>query len=300
MKRQINRQFSSAFAKLAAEENVFFGADFFSPVMKHQGIRVRLSGVIMNLSITKPKDFEGWGIFRPLSTNTARFQREPTMQERRGYLDLFPVIRLIVIGRNDKEQWLGVPSNASDTRFNISGHVPIRLASEVQLFETVLTRFDGTHCWFDETDSASNLRNAAYLRKSFSEELEIGKIESPGLTKEEREAYASALIREIENKRDHTEEQIKAAIERAGAKYRSYVERTDTFTVEFTVDGETHRSVVKKGNLEVESAGICLSGGDKSFDLQSLVGVIREGAQRRLIVRVGDNRGNNSDYDDDD
>ena len=59
-----------------------------------------------------------------------------------------------------------------------------------------------------------------------------------------------------------------------------------TYTVTFTVDGQTHRSTVHKNDLTVLVAGICLSGEDRKFDLQSLVGVIREGSQRRQLVRM--------------
>jgi hypothetical protein len=283
-----NRRFNSVFEKLAAQEESFFASDFFSPVVRGKPIRVKLSGVVMNLNVTRPKNFEGWGVFRPLSPKTARFVREPTMTERRNYLDLFPVLRLIVCARED-EQWFGIPSNSADTRFKVSGLVPIRLAQEIQMFETVQTRFDGANCWFDQSDPAASLRNATVLRDALAQETDVAKVIASGLSKEEKQAYATALIRELENKKDRNEEHIKLAIERAGAEYRSYVDRGDSYTVEYVVEGENHRSVVKKDTLEVQSAGICLSGYDRNFDLQSLVGVIREGINRRRIVRVGEN-----------
>ncbi len=103
-------------------------------------------------------------------------------------------------------------------------------------------------------------------------------------------AYGPALAADIEARRDKNEDRIKDALKRAGAKYKSYIERKDTYTIEYTVDGQQHRSVVKKDTLAIESAGICLAGTDRNFDLQSLVGVIRQGQRGHRIVRVGDNR----------
>ena len=299
------------FQKLAEQESEFFSSQFLSPVLSGKGIRVRIAKIILNFDVAEPKDFQGWGVFKPLSNKLARFIRNPNMTEKRSYLDLFPSIRLILCRRNN-DQWFGVPANQADNRFVIKGLVPVHLTEEVQLFEAVLVRFDGMICWFDGVDSKHSLKNSAYLRESLQKLLEPDKLELPGLTLEERDAYlmayGPAIAADAEAKKDRQEERIKAALQRAGASYQSYIERGDTYTIEYSVGREKHRSVVSKENLQVQSAGICLSGGDRNFDLQSLVGVIREGQRRRAIVRVGNNLDSgywnmygdgNDEYDDD-
>jgi hypothetical protein len=289
------------FDKLAAEETAFFNSQLFSPVLKGKPIRVRIAGIIVTLSVTKPKNFEGWGVFAPISAKTARFVREPNMTEKQSYFNLFPALRLILC-RHSNDQWFGIPANQSDTRFKITGTVPIQLCTEVQMFDMVKVRFDGTNIWFEQIDPRHSLKHSAYMRESVIKFLEAPKLELSGLTIEERDAYLialnDALAADAEAKRDKQEERIQKALALTGATYQSYIERGDTFTIEFMVGRERHRSVVKKENLAVESAGICLAGTDRNFDLQSLVGVIREGQRNRRIVRVGENRqfGNPNDY----
>lgn len=289
----------SLFDKLAAEESSFFTSQFLSPVLKGNSIRVRIAGVIVNLKVTRPKDFNGWGIFSALTYKTCRFVREPNMVEKGNYLKLFPVLRLILC-RNEDNMWMGIPSHQSDTRFKIVGMVPVQLVSEVQLFDTIYARFDGINCWFEQIDPKHSLKAANYLRESLVHFLEPEKLSLTGLTLEEKDAYLIALGRaletSIEAKRNREEERIKSALHRAGARYQSYIDRGDTYTIEYAVNGHMHRSVVKKNDLSVEVAGICLSGGDRVFDLQSLVGVIREGENRGRIVRVAIDNGSYQHY----
>lgn len=283
------RKFNALFDKLASEEEKFFDSEFLSPVLRGKMVRVRISGIVVPIQIVRPKDYEGWGVFHPINIKTARRVRDATMAERQEYLNLFPTLRLIVVQRGDQGVF-GIPSNASSKRFKVTGKIPIRLQQEVQIFETVVTRFDGENCWYDRGDSSANLRNAAILRDALINMVDVEKITSSGMTLEEKQAYTTAFIQELENRKDRNEERIKDVLNRAGAQYRSYVERGDVYTVEYTVEGETHTSTVDKKTLGVQSAGICLSGGDRVFDLQSLVGVIREGIHRRAIHRVGLNR----------
>jgi hypothetical protein len=85
---------------------------------------------------------------------------------------------------------------------------------------------------------------------------------------------------------------LRGALEHAGAELKNYVERHDVYTVTYEVDGQWHVSAVAKKDLSVQVAGICLSGEDQNFDLQSLVGVIREAQGGGRLVRVGhENRG---------
>lgn len=314
MKKEKN---NDLFNKLASAENDFSSSQLFSPVLKGKPIRVRISGVIVTLDVTQPKNFEGWGVFKPLDYRTAKFIREPNMAEKDQYFRLFPALKLILC--RNSEGWQGIPANQADTRFKITGLAPIQLATEVQVFDTVKARFDGANIWFEQVDSRSNPRTAIYLRESLQKLLDPKKLELSGLTQEERDAYlmayGPALAADLELRRDKNEDRIKDALTRAGAKYQSYIERGNTFTIEYTVDGTKHRSVVKKDSLAVESAGICLAGTDRNFDLQSLVGVIRLGQRGHRIVRVGDNRQHgdgtgytqeaynhqlNGDYNDDD
>lgn len=279
---------SDLFDKLAAEEEKFFGSQFLSPVRKGQKVRVRISDITVELTV-KPKKFEGWGIFESIDQNSARFVREATLAQKQEYLKLYPKFSLVVCRQGDAIG--GIPANQSDSRISLQGQVPIALPEETRLFDTIDVRFDGQNFWYDQHSRSRTARIATHLRDLFAEETKPEDVTISGMTQEENYAYALAFDIEVESKKDRKEERLKRALDRGGAVLRSYMERGNTYTVEFTVDGQRHRSTVDTETLQVASAGICLTdhrtgqAHDSDFDLTSLVGVIREGERRRLIHR---------------
>jgi hypothetical protein len=275
--------------RLAAAEEQTFSGEFLAPMLRKGVVQLRIAGVICRLKVC-PDDFEGWGVFRPVSPTMAELVRPARLAERRQYLELLPLLRLIVCLRAD-HQWLAIPANRADSRFRIEGLVPVRLIEEAQLFEIVRARFDGAQCWYEGPDPRRDPASSAYLREALAQMVEPDQLSRPGLTAEERTAYAvnyaPRLQAELEAQRDRVEERLRSALAHAGAALRDYQERGDLFRVTYEVDGRRHTSVISQGDLSVQVAGICLSGGDRHFDLQSLVGVVREAQDGRGVVRVG-------------
>jgi hypothetical protein len=283
-----SRTTSDAFARLAAAEARFLESEFLAPVLLGGRVQIRIAGVVCVLQI-QPCDFTGWGVFRPTSSQEAKLVRTAKMAERQRYLELFPLVRLILVGQQDN-QWYAIPAHRGDARFELDGAIPVRFVEDGQLFEVIETRFDGAQFWFVGPDSRWNPATARYLREELNRQTHPDRLDRPGLTPEERTAYAMRFAMTEEARRHREEVRLREALSHAGAELKEFVERQDVYTVTYLVDGERHVSAVSKNDLSVQVAGICLSGEDANFDLQSLVGVIRE-AQGGHVVRVGEDNG---------
>jgi hypothetical protein len=78
--------------------------------------------------------------------------------------------------------------------------------------------------------------------------------------------------------RASAEARLRGALRTGGGSLRDYSDRGEYWLVEWTTrDGERHTSAIAKADLTVISSGVCLSGRDHDFDLQSLVAVIEKG-----------------------
>ena len=127
-------------------------------------VHVRIAGVVCRFRVDLA-DFEGWGVFKAVSPATAQLVRPARLAERRQYLDLFPRLRLIVCRRAGTD-WLAIPAQQADTRFQVEGLIPVRLIENAQLFEVIQTRFDGAQAWFDGPEPRHDPGSSASARST--------------------------------------------------------------------------------------------------------------------------------------
>jgi hypothetical protein len=274
------------FDRFAAAEERFRQSQFLAPALPGGLVHVRLEGIIVRLRLDG--NYRGWGVFRPTGPATAALVRPASLAERRRYLELFPR-RKVILCHPQRGGWQAWPAHHGDRRFGPPALVSVRLAEETQPFDLIQTRFDGVQCWFEQADTRADPGAAAYLRQALAAMTPLDHLDRRGLSGEERAAYGVLFARRREAIRDRTEDQLRAALGHAGAELAGYAERPDGLRVEYVVDGERHVSVVDRGDLSLQLAGICLSGEDRHFDLASLVGVLREA--RDGVLRIGDNVG---------
>lgn len=264
--------------RLAAAEERFLTQEFLAPLTRGGAkVRVRIAGAICEMTVTG-RTAEGFTVLRPRSHTEAAPVRPATMAERRAYLRLFPAVRCILT-RREGDAWAAALC-AVDPRVPENVPVDVRLVEDADLFDTVVARFDGRSFWFDSTDDQVDSRLATYLREQLVRMTQPTHLDHAGLTAAHHDAYAAlhaqrqAAIEADAQTRD--QRRLGRALAHAGATLGTFTDAgRDAYRVTYTVDGQRHVSVVRKADLTVQVSGICLSGRDRDFDLNSLVGVLR-------------------------
>lgn len=274
------RERLASFNKLLAQESNFFSQEILAPVYNCP-ILVKIAGVLVELQVS-PANFIGWGIFNTSDKKTATLIREASLIEKKKYLDLFPNISFMIC-RIERDVVFGYLLN--DNRFVFKTEVPILLSDNIKLFDIVNGSFNGRHIFYAGHNRRISRAKSDRLIEALHNNTHPDIVEkytdlSPG----ELFAYIIAYKNKLKDLMSEDEYRIRDAITRAGGDYVSFTKRNNNFMVTYEVDGQSYTSTI--GNdLKVQTAGICLSGGDRNFDLQSLIGVVREGQERRRIVR---------------
>ena len=274
--------------QLARAEDAFLRSTFVAPVTCGARVCVRVEGISWQLTVL-PAGHEGWSVLQPINATHARALRPAGLGQVREYLELFPAVSLVLCERR-RGTWWALLAEEYGRRYETDRPMPVHLAGDAQLFDTVRARWDGARFLYESRHPRRDPSVAAYLRESLADGRETEALQKRTLTVRERKAYAWQRWLVEQNLRDSTESRLRAAVAHADGRFQAFVERGDAFSVTFGVDGETHVASIRKADLSVMVAGICLSGEDEKFDLSSLVSVIREG-QAGEIVRVDDEDG---------
>ncbi|MGB0932100.1 MAG: hypothetical protein ACPGVB_15055 [Chitinophagales bacterium] len=268
--------------KMAQEEQQFRKRKFIAPATKNGKVCTRMSGIVYAFDFENER-FEGWGLFKPVSEKKAKLVKEASLHKVDQYLKLLKAFRFRLIYKLSETTWLAYPINESDARQRLGKVEPVlvRLVTEGKDFEQIVARFDGAAFWFDKLDRKGDPFLAEDLRTALKEEKLVGDLNIKGLTPETKTTYDIAVdrrilfLKEFHNTSD--EGRLKTALKTGGGSLEDFEDKGEYWVVNWTTsNGEKHHSAIRKENLTVMSAGICLAGEDDRFDLQSLVAVVED------------------------
>jgi len=277
--------------KLSRQEEQFFCRDFVSPFVENQtSIVVKVEGVVYRLRVGSLSG-AGLGIFKPTSKSSAMLVREANFDEIEQYFSKLPKLHMIVV---DIRDWVsvGVPLNASvvKQKIGLDGSAPVFLVKDVEIFDDIRVAFDGVNFWFVEPSflTMDLLEQKETMRKKLnSNNLNAARVKVP---KNLQVAWDVALQKRKEELEQTVEGKIQAALESTNAKLDSIVARGDIIEVKWINNsGQPYTTCVKRDDLTVVTAGICMNDGHSRFDLKSLVSVVSQGEKKNKIFRVGNN-----------
>ncbi len=263
--------------QIASAEAQLKTTHFLAPCVKGGRVRTRVMGMVYTFT-PQPQQFEGWGIFQPTGEQTATLLEEADLPQIATYLQQFPAIRLRLAYRLQHQTWLAHPVNEADMRqrFKTVKPVAVHLVTEGVAFEQILARWNGNSCWFEEIDRRTDPAISETLQSHLKQLTPGEKLQFKGVTPELRTLYELAT-RQVEGfaQPQRDEKRLRQALKLGGGELHQFQDRGDYWTVDWTTsDGVRHTSAIAKEDLTVVSSGICLSGRDRDFDLQSLVGVM--------------------------
>lgn len=276
-------------ARLAQKETELRSRQFLAPCVRGGKVRTKMDGLVYTFS-PQPEDFEGWGVFAPENETVANLVEEADFVQTAEYLKLFPALRAHLIFALRRKTWLAFPVNESDAKqrfFKKASEVEpfaVHLTTEGREFETAIVRNIGGAWFFEEIDRRAAPESAEILRREFAENTNLENLPTKNLTPEMRICYSIARRRDeillerrqlrFQRPKHSDESRLRNALKFGGGTLESFADRGDFWLVEWTGrNGERHSSAIAK-DFTVVSAGICLSGEDAKFDLQSLVGVV--------------------------
>lgn len=289
--------------QLESQEKLLNETEFLAPCVSGSWVKTSVLNIIYTFK-TQPENFAGWGIFKPIDHQIAEVITEANLVQISRYLHLLKSLRLRLAYQLQGQSWLAYPINESDMkqRFKKVQPVVVHLVTEGSNFESIIARFDGGNFWFEEVDRKAQVQPTILLSEQLRLETSPDQVKFSGLTPEMLVVYDLAWQQTATGRRQKEDQErvrnqkkhhltpkekrhqiyqkrddvrLENALKQGGGSLENFRDRGEFWQVEWrTSDGELHSSAIDKNDLTVISSGICLSGKDADFDLQSLVGVM--------------------------
>jgi len=274
--------------RLGEQEKDLLDKEIFSPYFLHSSmVYAKIEGILYKFKIP-PRPQMGFGIFKPVDYKNAKYIREAEPELVQEYLHAFPEVRAILVFQTDT--WFGYPVNISAyERIGFKGLSPCYCTEGVAQFDYVVCAFDGTNLWFLDLDNRADVEKIERLRTGLS----FQNISRKAFTPEDNRAFDIARMKKREQELLTIEGRLRYQLELLGAELISYRELGTRLEVQWQKQaGRIYSTIIHKDDFSLVSAGICLSGEDRKFDMASLVGVISEGERNNVIAIIG-----NDEYD---
>jgi len=276
--------------------------EIFAPVSAGSNrIRTSVAGMVREFRIPRQRE-SGLKMFRSTGTNSAEYTRDADEDEIRQFMELLPKVMLILVYQ-DSGHWYGFPAHLDSFKARCGDLTLVRVQrpeDTLDRFDYVIARYGGNSFWYDDTDYRIDPDKLDALREGLQttdwSKVRRGDVDDPatyaidfrGLTEEDRISYQIAARRIIQETKSTIEQQLDEALTDVNAKLDSFVERGDNLEVKWVnSSGQPYTTVVQKEGFQVVTAGICVSGEDRKFDLKSLVGVVNYAEGAHGVVRVG-------------
>ena len=188
-------------ARFSHEAAALRGREILAPLLPGGRIRTRLGGLIYEFRLRDT--FVGWGRIRPLDDRTADLAGAALPWERAAYLELFPLLRVVLLWPDTDGTWWALPYNGGDARqrFGLDPVAPLRVylcdpTDGAECFARVLARVDGRTLLCDGPDPLADPAHAEWLRDALVAE-EAPERFLPGLAASERQALLRAQMRAL-------------------------------------------------------------------------------------------------------
>jgi hypothetical protein len=289
----------SLISKVASAETDLLKSTFVAPVFGNDHVTASVHGMSYVFSLKNVPD-PGWYRFKAKNAKRAVIEGPADRPEIEEYLKRLSAVRAVLMSR-EKGVYRAIPVKDGSHSLSHREPVPVYLVDDfAEEFDKVVCGYDGCNLWYDHPDPSNDPSKGTYLRERYTKLLDPKSLKFKGLTFEEKAAYSVRIAVDRKAQEEMKARLVREDVEHAGGVFRGLKEKSDHYEVTYTVDGQQYTSyVAKDATRSVISAGICLSGNDRTFDLKSLVTVMREGQRQRRIVRGHGDFGHGHGDDDD-